>query len=278
MIDYHIHTAHSIDARGTIEEYCEQAIKIGLKEICFTNHCELDPERNDNLIRFNNNIQPFTHECLLKLQNQVLRVKDYYKSSGLNVKFGLEIGYYEGIEPHLQKITENIEFDFMLGSIHCLNHICIDSLEEHEIYFSKHNISELLENYFLEIEKLLNSQLFDAVGHLDVYKKYGFGFYGEEIQTFPEELLKKIYSIMAEKKIALEINTAGLRRINEIYPSPEIMKCAREQGIKIITIGSDAHKVEDLGKGLKQGIEYAKSFGFDAVYGFDKRKPVKIKI
>ena len=84
--------------------------------------------------------------------------------------------------------------------------------------------------------------------------------------------------MMAERNIALEINTAGLRRINQFYPGPLIIKYAREQGVNLITIGSDAHRVEDLGKGIAEGMKYAKSFGFEAVYKFNKKQPISVKI
>jgi len=280
MIDYHIHTHHSIDAEGSIDEYCKQALKCGLKEICFTNHCELDPQRDDNLIRFDGTgePQPFTRDCLLRLQNQVLQSKDRYKRSGLTVKFGLEVGYFDGIEKFLHEVTKDIVFDFVLGSIHCLDHICIDSSREYQTYFAKHKVPDLFHNYFKEVKNLINSELFNSVGHLDVYKKYGIGFYGTEIHTLPEDSLKDCFQLMAEKEIALEINTAGLRRINEFYPAPSIMKHARAQGVNLITIGSDAHKVADLGKGIKEGMEYAKSFGFEAVCSYEKRKPIRVLI
>jgi len=278
MIDYHIHTYHSIDAEGTINDYCERAIQLGLNEICITNHCELDPARNDSWIRFENNKQPMTKEGLKTLEDDVMKAKEVYKKAGLIVKFGLEVGYYEGIEARLQEILHAVNFDFLLGSIHCLNHICIDSSKEHPLYFTHHTALELLSNYFFAIEKLITSKFFDSIGHIDVYKKYGLGFYGDQIQNFSKEIIKKIFKLMSEYDIALEINTAGLRHVGEFYPSPTMMRCAQEQGLKFITIGSDSHKIADLGKGIKEAIEYVKSFGFEAVYGFDKRKPVKIKI
>lgn len=278
MIDYHIHTDHSIDAGGTITEYCEQAIKIGLREICITNHCELDKKRDDNYIKFVNHKNPLTKELLLRLRDEVIRANDLNKKNGLTVRFGLEVGYYDGIESRLQEILNDINFDFVLGSIHCLDHICIDSSKESSTYFSKHTAAELMDSYFKEIEKLINSGLFDSIGHLDVYKKYGLNFYGEEIKSFPEGHLEKIFKMMAEKEIALEINTAGFRLLKEFYPAPSLMKCARDHDVKMITIGSDCHKVEDLGKGIDEGLEYSKSFGFDLVYGFDKRKPIKVEI
>lgn len=278
MIDYHVHTAHSIDAEGTVREYCKQAVKRGLKEICITNHCELDPLRNDSFIRFDNQREPFTRDNLLRLQNEVLREKIFFKDSGLDVKFGIEVGYYDGIESRLQGITEGIDFDFVLGSIHCLDHICIDSSRECSLYFSHHTVSELLENYFRAVEHLISSRLFDAVGHLDVYKKYGLDFYGKKINSLQEDSLRRTFQLMEENDVALEINTAGLRRIKEYYPSPSLLQYAQSEGVSRKTIGSDAHRVDDLGKGINQGLEYAKSYGFNAVYGFEKRRPIPIKI
>jgi len=278
MIDYHIHTQHSIDAEGSISEYCERAVKLGLREICITNHCELDPLRNDSFIRFNNHREPFTRENLLLLQDEVLREKTIFKNSGLDVKFGLEIGYYDGIESRVAELIDDMSFDFLLGSIHCLDHICIDSSHECSLYFTNHTASKLLDNYFQAVEKLIKSKLFDAIGHLDVYKKYGLDFYGGEINTLPDGVLKRTFQLMEENAVALEINTAGLRRIHEYYPSPSILHYAQVEGLTRITIGSDAHRVDDLGKGINQGLEYAKSFGFDAVYGYEKRRATQIKI
>lgn len=278
MLDYHIHTGHSIDAEGSLKDYCEKAIKLGLKEICITNHCELDPNRNDNFIKFLGQNQPLTQENLLRLQNDVVAAKEIYKKFGLLVRFGLEIGYYDGIETRLKVIIAGLEFDFLLAGIHCLNHICIDSSKEHEQYFTKRNADELVSDYYQAIEKLLNCHLFDSLAHLDVYKKYGLKFYGTNIKKIPRESLSLIFRSMAKNELALEINTAGFRRVGEFYPSEEIMKLAKANGIKLITIGSDCHKVEDLGSSIKQAIEYTKSFGFEAIYGFEKRKPVRIKI
>jgi histidinol-phosphatase (PHP family) len=278
MIDYHIHTDHSVDARGALHEYCHQAQKLHLREICFTNHCELDSTRDDNLIQFNGDEQPLTREGLRNMQHEIVQAKELYAHSGLTIKFGLEVGYYDGIESRLREITKGIEFDFILGSIHCLDHICIDSSKECTRYFSQYSVKDTLFHYYRAIEQLINSQLFDSIGHLDVYKKYGRDFYGKEIDIFPEQHLKKIFGLMVEKEISLEVNAAGYRQFNEFYPSPALMKCARQQGVSMITIGSDCHKVADLGSGIKEALEYARSFGFDAVYTYDKRKPIEIKI
>lgn len=271
MIDYHIHTAHSIDAHGSIKEYCERAYALGLKEICFTNHCELDTVRNDNLIRFNTTPEPITRDALQALRNEILAVRGEYAPKGLIINFGIEIGYFPEIGQRIHEVTEGIPFDFVLGSIHCLEHICIDSSREYKNYFQQHDVPALLDKYYDAVVMLIKSRYFDAVAHLDVYKKYGIGHYGDAIYNFPVDHLNNVFKVMKENGIALEINTAGLRRVDEIYPSPGIMQYAHDQGVELITIGSDAHQVEDLGKGLKEGIEYAKSFGFKRLSVYHNR-------
>jgi len=172
-------------------------------------------------------------------------------------------------------VADGLELDYLITGIHCLEHVCIDSSKEYEGYFQKHNAGQLMEKYYREAEYLVDSKLFDAFAHLDVYKKYGIGYYGgEAVRKFPAEQLQVILKKMAQQGMALEINTAGLRRVDEFYPEAAIMRMARDAGVEHITIGSDCHKLDDLGKGIKEGLEFARSFGFKTVCGYEKRKPV----
>uniref|UniRef100_A0A7C4XFX4 Histidinol-phosphatase n=1 Tax=candidate division WOR-3 bacterium TaxID=2052148 RepID=A0A7C4XFX4_UNCW3 len=278
MIDYHIHTNHSIDAEGSLDEYLEQALKLSLREICITNHCELDSLRNDNLIRIEDKILPIKKENLLFLQNEIIARESYYKDKGLRIKFGIEVGYFEGIGKRLKEVTDDLKLDYILGAIHCLEHICIDSSKEYERYFTQKGVDELLSNYYNTLKELVKSHLFDGVAHLDVYKKYGLGFYGETIRKIPKDKVFEIFKLIAENGIALEINTAGLRRHNEFYPSVDFMKIAKEAGVELVTVGSDCHRADDLGRGIKEAIEYVKMFGFKYIFGFSGRKPIPYKI
>ncbi len=279
MIDYHIHTVHSTDADGSLDDYCRRALKSGLREICFTNHCELDPNRNDNVIRLDGEVRPLSRSALALLQDEVGRVKDQYQKSGLTVRFGLEVGYFEGVEKRLQEVTAGLELDYLITGVHCLEHVCIDSSREYEGYFKKHDAARLMEKYYKLAETLVESRLFDTFAHLDVYKKYGIGYYGaESMRQIPAEQLNVIFKKMAQQGLALEINTAGLRRVGEFYPSGTFMRMAKQAGVENIAIGSDCHKIDDLGKGIKEGYEFARSFGFKAVCGFEKRKPIFFKL
>ncbi len=278
MIDYHIHTIHSPDAEGEIIEYCARALSLGLREICFTNHAEMDPDRDDNIFHSDGQHQPISHDQLRRHHEEIRRAAEIFAPKGLTVRSGIEIGFYPGMETRLSELTRSIEYDFWLGSIHCLNHACIDSSREYQPYFSRHSARQLIEEYYAAVLQLVQSRLFDALGHIDVYKKYGIGYYGADIDYLPRDLLTAVFDAVIQTGICLEINTAGLRRIQQFYPSTEIMKIARDRGVKRLTIGSDCHQVNDLGKGIKEGLDYAKSFGFSSVYAFSRRKPTAVKI
>jgi histidinol-phosphatase (PHP family) len=278
MIDYHIHTHHSIDASGTLAEYCQRALEIGLEEICFTNHCELDTQRNDSFIRFNGKAESLSNAGLIKLQHEVFEVRDRFAKRGLSVKYGIEVGYDPGIEKRLQAITDGLELDFVIGAIHCLDHICIDSSRECGQYFDGHDVEEYISNYLKAVSSLVSSKLFDSIAHIDVYKKYGLGYYGQEIYKIPREVIAGVFRSIKENGIAMEINTAGMRFMNEFYPAPTLMQMAREHGLERITIGSDSHKPADLGKDLEPAIDYLRSYGFRAIYRFENRTPIALSI
>ncbi|UCG29631.1 MAG: histidinol-phosphatase [candidate division WOR-3 bacterium] len=278
MIDYHIHTDHSTDASGTIAEYCQRALQIGLKEICFTNHCELDPQRNDSFIRFNGEPETLSNRGLTKLQEEVFQARERFSTNGLSVKFGIEVGYYPGMEKELNRVMDGLSLDFVIGAIHCLDHICIDSSRECDRYYDDHDVTQYVTEYMDAVSSLIRSRLFDSLAHVDVHKKYGRNRYGQNIDNVPRDLIAGVFGLMKEHGIAMEINTAGMRFMNEFYPAPALMEIAREHHLEYITIGSDSHQPADLGKDLDLAIDYLKSFDFHTIYRFDNRQPSGISI
>ena len=64
--------------------------------------------------------------------------------------------------------------------------------------------------------------------------------------------------------MALEINTSSLSRgLKEFHPSREIVALAVKAGIKIFTVGSDAHKLEELGRHIDAALALLKEFNLN---------------
>lgn len=82
-----------------------------------------------------------------------------------------------------------------------------------------------------------------------------------------------------ERGVGLEINTSGLRQApGETYPGLEILRWYKELGGQILTVGSDAHTVEDLGIGVANALDLAREAGFEAITLFEKREPRQLRI
>ena len=97
------------------------------------------------------------------------------------------------------------------------------------------------DGYFREVYCAVRHGGFQSLGHLDFPKRY---FGKSPLDT---GLMEDIFRLMAEREILLEINTSALRKgLREPMPSRELLRMYRDAGNRDVTIGSDAHFVEDL--------------------------------
>ena len=91
-------------------------------------------------------------------------------------------------------------------------------------------------------------------------------------------LIKLIKSIIKNDK-GVEINTSGIRYgLDSCHPNIEIIKRYKELGGKIITIGSDAHRVEDLASNFDIVYDMLEAIQFDTITIYHDRIPELIKI
>ncbi|MFB0508960.1 MAG: histidinol-phosphatase [bacterium] len=280
ILDYHIHPNFSIDAQGTIEEYAAQAVKLGIAEICFTPHFEIDSVRKekDDKINFYGRIVPMRSEWIDYYFKEIEQARK--KLPDLQIRSGIEVGYDPAIETDIKLFIKQFPFDFILGAIHCINHIAITDhkeLDEFKTNYLEKGHTQVAKEYFEILNLAIKSGLFHSIAHFDVYKKYGLEIFGEKIIAASEPFLDSALDLTAKQNIGLEINTSGLRRNpKEIYPAPLILLKAKQAGVKIFTIGSDAHRIKDLGSGLQEGFALAQKLGLD-IYRFEQGRPIALK-
>ena len=59
--------------------------------------------------------------------------------------------------------------------------------------------------------------------------------------------MKEIFKYLLDKDMVLEINTSSLRKgYSETMPGKELLEIYKACGGRYVTIGSDAHEVQDL--------------------------------
>jgi len=259
MIDYHIHPDFSPDAVGSIRDFCARADELGLEEICFTTHFEPDPERDgyESVIVRGETRSVSTDWAKHYLEDIALGQEQFPQ---LRVRAGVELGYEMGVEGRIADFLDRYRFDYVLGAIHCLEHVAISGSKEIErmkALIAPKGPEYVAGRYFDYLQAAVGSRLFDCIAHLDIYRKYVLPLWAgtPAIAVFDRvvgERMGPALEYMAENKVGIEVNTSALRRgEEEPYPGWGIIRLAKRAGVEPFTIGSDAHRPEDLGAGLE---------------------------
>lgn len=255
--DGHIHTSYCPHGtRDTLKKYVETALDIGYKEMSFTEHAPL-PEGF---------IDPTpTKDSAMSLEQMegyitsIKEVKEEYHKD-ITIHIGLEVDFIEGFEQE----TENFLNDYgkylsdSILSVHFLKteeeYICLDYSKDafQKLVNNLGSIENVYDRYVDTVRKSINTELGNfkprRIGHISLVRKFH--------KEFPspaqfEEDLKGLLKDIKKARYSLDVNSAGLRKpyCEEPYPPLSIIEHANKLGIPLV-YGSDAHKAEDLGKGL----------------------------
>jgi histidinol-phosphatase (PHP family) len=265
ITDMHTHTDNSFDGNHSAVHMCESAINKGVKAIAFTDHCEVDAFEKGNYER-----------SVRQAFFEVSKARSAFIGD-LLILNGIELG-----QPHYdvatsEKIISSQQFDVIIGSVHNLRN------REDPYYikdFSNMDVNAFLREYFEEIRKMVMWGNFDILAHLTYPFRYLYSRnkISVDINEYKDQV-DRILRAAAEKDIALEINTAGLRQpIKKLSPEAETVKRFKELGGKYITIGSDAHYAQDIASGFAEAAEAAKYAGFNHTVIFQRRQPIEIPL
>ena len=264
-MDFHIHTNTSRDSNMTIKEAYERAAELGIKNICITNHhepCEI--KEGD----FKHSL---TDDDLDRYKTEVNETK---KDGRINMCRGIELGYAEGAEEEIKTFLDKNGFDFVLGSLHHINEWHIGNPKTREKLKDK-NPQNIYSEYFRLLKKAIKTRLFDVMSHIDLYKRVVPEPDFESVRKEWEE----VADILLENNVGFEINTSYRKIVpDDTYPGIDVIKVMLEKGVKIITIGSDAHRPENIGRGIGKVEELLKNMGVNTIYRFEKRKLIPLDL
>jgi len=255
--DYHIRTTFSPDAHQTMAEVCERAIALGIPEIALTEHVDFVPGDIGS-----GYFHPQTYF------DELGRIRERY-GDRLAIRAGAEMGESHRYPYETEVLMDEYPFDVVIGSLHWVRDELVLSPE----YFRKRSKEEAYQAYFEELLVMVRVGGFDVVGHFDVVKRYGFDVYGPFDPHKYEEIIREVLRACIEVGIGLEVNTSTLRRpVGEPSPTEVVLRWYRELGGEIVTLGSDAHRLEDVGYALPEMVELLEAVGFRYVSRFVDRQ------
>jgi len=255
-VDYHVHPNHSIDAKrnATLDSYCLEAVKKNISQICFTTHVDLNPYLEDQLkvIRFSSVQLPTDHESMKRYIDNCEKVR--YRYNELKILIGLEIDYSHHYDQLIKDTVPWDMIDYSLVGVHYFKKN--ESISSCNFTNDKYMEEQIIKEYYYNIEKAIESNMFDAIAHIDLYKKSS----GFQLFNLESSLLKHTFRLMNKHNVALEINTRKDSK-GDWFPSKRIISMAACEGVKKFSVGSDCHSTDDLGYETSKAIAYAVSQG-----------------
>lgn len=269
--DMHMHTWFSTDSEACPRDMADEAVRKGLKTICFTDHFDKDDLEWGEEGIFD--VDAYFVE-MQKLQEEY--------AGKLNIRIGIELGLRTYLKDYYEELTKKYPFDFVIGSVH---NVPYKKDAEGNILYTDPAAEKLFtdrtdkEAYCLMMETTLEnvrtSDCFQTLGHLDYVVRYGKSREKEYSYTDYADIIDEILKLLIEKEKGLEVNSAGLKYgLPFAHPHPDVLKHYRELGGEIITIGADAHKPEHIAYDFAKAEEILKSCGFKYYTEFFEQKPV----
>ena len=237
--DIHIHTTLSLccrDPQATPENYLELAVRRGLTSMGFSNHFwdSCIPGASDWY-----RIQDFDHISQLKPAFP----REDAEKAGIRLLFGCETEYAAGtlgMDP--KRISS---FDYVLiphTHMHMKGFVIPETLTE------PNDLAAFMIQTYREVVRL-RLDVPTSIAHPFIAIGYPTEIQMELLERISDAAFRESFSIAAENRVGLELNTACLPLLPEYpgfrgHPMTRMYALAKECGVKF-TMGSDAHSLSE---------------------------------
>lgn len=254
--DYHMHSSFSDDSDTPMEDMVREAIRLGLDEICFTEHVDYDVP----------NVVPCDIDAYLR---RLADIRAQY-GSRIRIRTGIEFG----VQPHTvglyRRDFSRHAFDFVILSCH--------QIESKELCRGDYQRGKSQEDYQRAYYQVLYDEMlcyhdWSVLGHLDLIKRY------DPAGDYPDEkilpMAEKILRLAIAEGKGIELNTSCFRYgLKDLTPSRRLLELYRDLGGRILTLGSDAHDPAHIADHFPEARRVLREIGFREFCTFEQMRPV----
>lgn len=269
MIDSHSHTFYSKHATGTVDELVRASIAAGVTVLTVTDHAPFSIDSDNRLLESE----------LKQYFKDIDSARQTYQGQ-ITIFRGLEFDYMPGTDHLTRELLACYPVDFVIGSIH---YVEVPNEPMVRVWDLPRLASQaFLDRYFANLEALLDSGLFDAVGHADTL-----------LRGVPEDILirrfEPLLEILVRSGTAFELNASGLRKSSldpvtglEVhglwsYPSRELLGQMIDHNVSF-TIGSDAHDPSEAGAGITDMLATLRPLGLQRISYYERRRRIDVDL
>lgn len=260
--NFHTHTTYS-DGSNKPEDYITEAINQGFRAIGFSEHSVLPFE----------NTFALKPEKVSEYCTEIENLKQRYKGQ-IEIWLAMEADYIPHISSDFQAMKTTHHLDYIIGSVHLVRNPAhpelwfidgplVQTYDDGLQHVFDGNIKKAVTAYWHQINRMIETETFDVIGHLDKIKMHNRQRWFSESDQWYVDLINETIDLIAENDLLVEVNTRGLYkgRSDSLFPGTDIITKLNNKGIKII-LSSDAHQPHELSLWFSQAVEIIKSCGF----------------
>lgn len=263
--DAHTHTWFSGDSDTPPEANIRKALERQLPYICLTDHIDYDYPADELTFDFD----------MDQYFETIKRLREKY-GRRIKIYAGVELGMQTHLSDRYGVLVNSHPFDFVIGSQHLVN----GKDPYYPETFEGTTAERIYADYFQQtLENIRVFHDFDSLGHLDYIVRYGSS--GKRSYRYGDyaDILDEILKLLIRHDLALEVNTAGLRKgLGNPNPCREVLVRYHELGGRLLTVGSDSHNPFSIGYSFGKTAALLRDIGFREVTYYEQRKPKFVKI
>jgi len=266
LYDQHLHSRFSFDCRTDPRANVESAIDRGLAGLTFTEHFDTHPEDWKTCV--------YDHDAYTA---EIEKLRAQYGSQ-IFIGQGIEICFQRDRMDYILSFLELRSFDLVILSVHYFGGAAVHKRAEWEGITVEEGTRRYFEKLveaarFVEELQAGRDRVFDVLGHLDLVKRYTQRFFGEHDVEACGDLRDEALARCIAADLTPEINTSTLRQgLTETMPGPITVKRYADLGGRAMSIGSDAHRAEDIAADFDRAVEMLRDAGIPTLAVFKERQ------
>ncbi len=278
-----IHGGHSREfgdaADSTLEEIVRAYVDKGFEWVGLTEH--IPPVSADFLL-------PWEAEEGQTPESRMERFTEYFSTArrlqreyrdSIRILVGFETEGCTGYVEHVNRLRNQFQPDYIVGSVHHVRDICIDGRPEWyaQAVAETGGIEALFCEYFDQQYELIEELKPEVVGHFDLIRMHDKDYRQRlEIPRIKKRIRRNLERIRDLGSI-LDFNLRALEKGgSEPYVSRSILEMARDLGVPCVP-GDDSHGVAGVGLHLEKGIEILTQAGFSTDWRLPGQRPMETR-
>ena len=118
-VDYHVHSEFSDDSVYPMEAVARDAIRMGLDEICFTDHVDygVKEDWDSGKTILYRGAEPLANVDYSAYMEKICILKEQYEGR-IRIRTGMEFGVQMHTIPQYEALFSRYPFDFIILSVH----------------------------------------------------------------------------------------------------------------------------------------------------------------